>query len=108
MSSGAKFKAPLPDFKLKALDKLTEQKSEVGAGWRNQDGSISIRLNLCTVLHSSPNLVLTLFPNDSKRNNYVQAAEHLRVSEDRPDEAGRQPDQQRGALRAAAEQAPAR
>lgn len=51
-----------PDFRLKALDKLTEIRGEVGAGWQNEDGSISIRLDPWTILESNPNLLLTLFP----------------------------------------------
>lgn len=60
------YKPPLPDYKLKALDKVTNQKAEVGAGWLNQDHSISIRLNVCVVLQQTPTMVFTLFPNDRK------------------------------------------
>jgi hypothetical protein len=56
----------LPDYKLKVMDKTTGQKAEVGAGWKNANGSISIQLNLCVALHPNPNQVLTLFPNDRK------------------------------------------
>lgn len=51
-----------PDFKLKILDKTTDEKSEIGAGWKNDDGSISIVLNMCTTVSRDPNQVLTLFP----------------------------------------------
>ena len=39
-----------PSHFLKAFDKFTETGAKVGAGWLNENGSISIRLNLCTVL----------------------------------------------------------
>lgn len=51
-----------PTHRLKVLDKITERANEVGAGWQNEDGSISIQLNLCVELASNPNLVITLFP----------------------------------------------
>lgn len=68
MSSEVTKPSRLPEYKLKALDKVTSQKSEVGAGWLNPDGSISIKLNLCVCLWQQANLVLTLFPNDRARS----------------------------------------
>lgn len=62
-------KGPTPDYNLSALDKVTSQRAQIGAGWKNEDGSISIRLNLCTFIHHNPNLVLTLFPNTYKRGS---------------------------------------
>jgi hypothetical protein len=54
----------LPDYKLRAMDKATSKKAEVGAGWLNGDGSISLQLNICVLLQHDPDLVLTLFPRD--------------------------------------------
>lgn len=51
-----------PDFRLKALDKDTDVKGSVGAGWLNDDGSISVVLNPWVVLNANKSLVLTLFP----------------------------------------------
>lgn len=56
-----------PDFKLHALNKTTQEKNRVGAGWSNPDGSISIRLEAFIVLAPSPDLVLTLFPEDRSK-----------------------------------------
>jgi len=54
-----------PDFKLKAMNKATNEKSpKVGAAWKNTDGSISIDLDAFVILTASPDLVLTLFPNE--------------------------------------------
>lgn len=53
---------------MKILDKETERAGEVGAGWLNEDGSISIKLNMCVVL-SEPDLVnrdLRLWPVQPK------------------------------------------
>jgi hypothetical protein len=50
-----------PDFWLKAMNKATNEKRKVGAGWKNEDGSVSIDIDAFTVLQSSPDLVLTLF-----------------------------------------------
>lgn len=58
-----------PDYWLKAMNKRVAGKvatGKVGAGWKNNDGSISIDLNafvvLETVTHSPEDLVITLFP----------------------------------------------
>ena len=55
-----------PDYNVKVLDKATNEKGRIGAGWINEDGSISIVLNTFVVITSSPNLVITLFSNDGK------------------------------------------
>ena len=51
-----------PQYRLLALNKKTEQRGKVGAGWRNEDGSISIRVNPWVVIDSNPDVILTLFP----------------------------------------------
>lgn len=51
-----------PDFWLKAMNPASKEKGKVGAGWRNEDGSISIDINAFIVLKSSPDLNLTMFP----------------------------------------------
>lgn len=51
-----------PDFWVKAMNKATNEKRKVGAAWRNPDGSISVDIDAFTVLASSPDLVITLFP----------------------------------------------
>lgn len=56
-------KSRIPEYKLSALNKRTGEKGDVGAGWRNEDGSISIKLNMHVVLRQSRDHVLTLFPN---------------------------------------------
>ena len=53
-----------PDFWVKAMNKATNEKRKIGAAWTNQDGSVSIDMDAFTVLHSSPDLVITLFPID--------------------------------------------
>lgn len=55
----------LPDYKLKVFNKTTGQRGEVGAGWKNEDGSITINLNPCVVLTPDSNIAITLFVNDS-------------------------------------------
>lgn len=53
-----------PEWRLKVLHKVTGEKSIVGSGWDNPDGSISIRVNLTCVLTNDPNLIFTLFKRD--------------------------------------------
>jgi len=51
-----------PDYRLKAMNKATDAKAEVGAAWSNPDGSISVVLNPFVKLEADPDLVLTMFP----------------------------------------------
>ncbi len=51
-----------PEYRLKVKHKVTNQTAEQGAGWVNEDGSITIKLDLCAVLTSDKELLVTLFP----------------------------------------------
>lgn len=53
-----------PDYRLKALNKVTEAKGELGAAWLNPEGHISIVLNPFVMVPNSPDIVLTLFPTE--------------------------------------------
>lgn len=53
-----------PDFWIKAMNTATNEKRKIGAAWRNEDNSISLSIDPFTVLASSPELVITLFPID--------------------------------------------
>jgi len=55
-----------PDYVLKVLNKETDRKGEVGAAWKNNNGSISVRLNPCVILTSDAAHVYTLFPYSEK------------------------------------------
>lgn len=54
-----------PDYSLGALDTSTDEKNpRIGAGWLNEDGTISISLNDFIVLRGSKTMYLRLFPRD--------------------------------------------
>jgi hypothetical protein len=53
-----------PDFWVKAMNKATNEKRKIGAAWLNKDGSVSVDIDAFTILQSSPDLVITLFPID--------------------------------------------
>ena len=53
-----------PDYNVNAKIKNTNYKGKIGGAWRNEDGTIAIRLDPFIVLKSDPELLLTLFPND--------------------------------------------
>jgi hypothetical protein len=55
-----------PDYRLKFLRKDTDYRGELGAAWKNPDGSIRIVLNTCVYLRQNEREVLTLFPADSE------------------------------------------
>lgn len=54
-----------PEYRLKVKHKATNQTAQQGAGWVNPDGSITIKLDLCAILTSDPEILITLFPKDS-------------------------------------------
>lgn len=56
-----------PDYRLKALNKDTDERNTIGAAWLNADGSINISLEAFIVLQASPHLVLTLFTIDDTK-----------------------------------------
>jgi hypothetical protein len=51
-----------PDYRLKFMNKLTEEKGTLGGAWRNEDGSISLVLNAKVMVQQNVNEVLMLFP----------------------------------------------
>lgn len=56
-----------PDYRLKVLDKKTGAKTnDAGAGWLNDNGTVSIVLGPATALSYNKNLVITLFPLKDK------------------------------------------
>jgi hypothetical protein len=58
-----------PDLTLKAFNTLTNERSgSLGAAWRNDNGSISLKLDRFVVLTSEENWVLTLWPNEQRSN----------------------------------------
>lgn len=57
-----------PEWIVSVLDKQTDKKGRIGVAWDNEDGSISIKLNMCTVIDTrTQDLLITLFPNDRKK-----------------------------------------
>lgn len=57
-----------PDYRLGVLNKDTEERaSNLGAGWLNDDGSISLVINPYVVLPTGKQYVMTLFPEKPKK-----------------------------------------
>jgi hypothetical protein len=56
-----------PHYHFHAMDKERDEKSRVGAAWKNDDGSITIKLDNFVHLIGNRDLVLRLFPNDKQR-----------------------------------------
>lgn len=61
-----------PTYRLKILDKSNSNRTTIGAGWLNYDGSITIQLTPAVALdyESCKDKVITLFPEktDYSRN----------------------------------------
>jgi hypothetical protein len=52
-----------PDYRVAAMNKVTDDKSQIGAAWANKDGSITIVLDSFVHLDGGKALLVTLFPN---------------------------------------------
>jgi hypothetical protein len=57
-----------PDFNLSAKPRDGRPGNKVGAGWINDDGSISISLNIGVTLSWNDDLFLGLFPVEGRAN----------------------------------------
>lgn len=52
-----------PHYRVGCLDKSDDRKSNVGAAWINQDGTISVIIDAFVVVHGGKQTLITLFPN---------------------------------------------
>jgi hypothetical protein len=53
-----------PDYRLKLYDRDLKKGGDAGAAWVNEDGSISITLNIGIVLQERDGLSINLFKNE--------------------------------------------
>lgn len=53
-----------PDFRLRAFDKVKEVGHTVGAGWLNEDGTVTIVIDPFVVLRPKKGYSFHLFPAD--------------------------------------------
>lgn len=61
------FKPRKPDYNLKAIDPKTgETSGRIAAGWIEEDGSVTIKLDMCIRLDAKDGLTYKLFPSDFK------------------------------------------
>jgi hypothetical protein len=57
----------IPDFRVAIMDKVTDEKNgSVGAGWINDDGTISITFECFINFRTNKDLLMTLFPRKEK------------------------------------------
>ena len=66
-----------PDWNLHAIlpspvESKNDARGKVGAGWNNEDGSISIVLNLAVVLDERSIVSLRLFPNTPRTSRATE------------------------------------
>lgn len=58
-----------PDYRMKATTRPgvhPHREGVVGAGWRNPDGSVSVKLDPFAVLAGADDLIITLFPMEAR------------------------------------------
>ena len=53
-----------PDYVIKALNKDTDQRAPIGAGWLKEDGSIYLKFNPFVTIDGGANVVITAFMSD--------------------------------------------
>ena len=59
----------IPDFHLSAIHKPSGRSAgKLGAGWMNNDGSVSIVLDPCVVLSGNDDISIRLFPSGGARH----------------------------------------
>ena len=68
-SDTAKSRGRQPHYEFRGLNKATDEKAQVGVAWINDDGSIRVKLNPFIVLTAGPDLILTLFTIEGRRND---------------------------------------
>jgi hypothetical protein len=56
-----------PDYRLRLKDDKTGRWVDVGAAWKNENGSISVRLNMCVVLNERLGVEPVLFPVEPEK-----------------------------------------
>lgn len=79
------FPSRKPNYRLKVKDEKADRWMEVGVGWENRDGSISVRLNTCVVLDARFGVEPVLFPVDSKEDREQFFKRQDRKSKDQKD-----------------------
>lgn len=57
------FQTRSPDFRISGFNKRNNDKGELGAAWKNKDGSITLRISPFIVLPPLADMIITLFPN---------------------------------------------
>lgn len=56
-----------PDFHVRAMDKRKEEKSTVGAAWRNDNGSISVKIDPFVTLQGGGDLLIDALPDNREK-----------------------------------------
>lgn len=55
-----------PDYRLSVKERGGENRGTVGAAWKNDDGSISIKLTPCVAITSRDDVTIVLFPVEER------------------------------------------
>lgn len=55
-----------PDYVVKAMDRDTDRAMRIGAAWKNDNGSISVDLDVFVHLDGSKRPIITLFDWEEK------------------------------------------
>lgn len=61
-----------PDYIIKAMDKVTNEKGTIGAAWANPNGTISIRFQRFVTVPVGAEFVITAFPRDEVNDGKEQ------------------------------------
>ena len=68
-----------PDYIIRALNKETGERGDIGAGWKEDGGRISIAFNPFVVVPVGKKFTMSLFPNEGSRDPKVEKPSHGNV-----------------------------
>ena len=57
-----------PDYRIAAMNKVTDEKGNIGAAWVNPEGTISLVFDPWVVVPRGKEIVITMFPNKDKKD----------------------------------------
>jgi hypothetical protein len=73
-----------PDYRIMALDKDTEERGELGAGWLKEDGSIYLKFNPFVTVPVGGRFSVAAFPIDHERDERIRRSSAAADAKRRP------------------------
>lgn len=65
-----------PDYEIRALNKETQEKANIGAAWKKPDGSITLVFNPFVTVPTGKKFAITAFPVEGKDARIAEAKKY--------------------------------